>query len=215
MTHELDVSCVDRFRIDVARCLGLQFDETKSGYLAEVLRQRLAATRQTQDDYLDRLEQDTPRDEIRALAQELTVSETYFFRNGDQFRAFSDIALPERMRAQAARRGLACSAKSSKLPTLGRPAHWPRRVRLWSTSSNARTGSSRRSATRSHMICGHPSGPSTASARHSSRTVPINSARHRRTTFIGCAPPRSGWGTSSTTCSSCHARGAPGSTVTV
>ena len=107
MTHELDVSCVDRFRIDVARCLGLQFDETKSGYLAEVLGQRLAATRQTQDDYLDRLEQDTPRDEIRALAQELTVSETYFFRNGDQFRAFSDIALPERMRAQAARRGLA------------------------------------------------------------------------------------------------------------
>jgi chemotaxis protein methyltransferase CheR len=107
MTHELDISCVDRFRIDVARCLGLQFDETKSGYLAEVLRQRLEATRQTHDDYLDRLEQDTPRDEIRALAQELTVSETYFFRNGDQFRAFSDIALPERMRAQAARRGLA------------------------------------------------------------------------------------------------------------
>jgi chemotaxis protein methyltransferase CheR len=33
-----------------------------------------------------------------ALVQDLTVAETYFFRNMDQFRAFSDVALPDRWR---------------------------------------------------------------------------------------------------------------------
>jgi chemotaxis protein methyltransferase CheR len=106
MTAALDISSVDRFRSDIARCLGLQFDDTKSGFLAEVLRRRLETTRQAPDRYLDRLERDRPRDEVRALARELTVSETYFFRHIDQFSAFSEIALPERIRRQAARRRL-------------------------------------------------------------------------------------------------------------
>ena len=38
--------------------------------------------------------------ELQALAPELTVPETYFFRHIDQFHAFADVALPE---AQAAR----------------------------------------------------------------------------------------------------------------
>ncbi len=44
--------------------------------------------------------------EAGTLAQELTVGETYFFRNGDQFRAFEHI-LGERMQSRAASRRLA------------------------------------------------------------------------------------------------------------
>ena len=40
-------------------------------------------------------------DEAAALAPELTVGETYFFRNNDQFRALADVVLPERMAARA------------------------------------------------------------------------------------------------------------------
>jgi hypothetical protein len=40
-------------------------------------------------------------DESAALPQELTVPETYFFRNSDQFRAFTDVARPDRLREQA------------------------------------------------------------------------------------------------------------------
>ena len=43
---------------------------------------------------------------VGALAQTLTVGETYFFRNQEQFRALAEIAWPERKRAQAAARRL-------------------------------------------------------------------------------------------------------------
>jgi chemotaxis protein methyltransferase CheR len=107
MIAELDITSVERFRSAIARCLGLQFDDTKSGYLADVLRRRLEATRQSRGHYLARMETDRPGEEIRALAQELTVAETYFFRHLDQFHAFSDVALPGRVHAQTARRRLA------------------------------------------------------------------------------------------------------------
>jgi chemotaxis protein methyltransferase CheR len=40
------------------------------------------------------LERPAYSEEVRQLAQELTVTETYFFRHGDQLRAFRDVALP-------------------------------------------------------------------------------------------------------------------------
>ena len=52
------------------------------------------------ESYLERLIS-SPKgsDEFRALAEQLTVNETFFFRNADNFRAFAEIVLPERIRA--------------------------------------------------------------------------------------------------------------------
>jgi chemotaxis protein methyltransferase CheR len=95
------------FRDLVGRRLGLRFEDSRLGPLAETLQRRLAATRLTAEHYLRRLATVEPGDpEVRALAQDLTVGETYFFRNHDQFRALAEVALPERIRARSDRRRL-------------------------------------------------------------------------------------------------------------
>jgi chemotaxis protein methyltransferase CheR len=94
---------VERFRGIVARRLGLYVDDSKLGLLADVLRRRAETHRQMCDTYLGRLEFLEPMgDEQGALARELTVTETYFFRNPDQFRAFIQVAVPSCMKARAA-----------------------------------------------------------------------------------------------------------------
>jgi chemotaxis protein methyltransferase CheR len=88
---------LERFRSVVARCFGLHFDDNRLAVLAEVLERRVGASREASATYLARLESGGPsREELRALAQELTVGETYFFRNPDQFRAFAEVARPLR-----------------------------------------------------------------------------------------------------------------------
>lgn len=96
----------ERFRRIVARRLGLQFDDAKLAFLADVLRRRVEASRHTHEIYLARLETAAFAEELRALAEELTVAETYFFRNIDQFHAFAQVALLERMRVQTVSRCL-------------------------------------------------------------------------------------------------------------
>ncbi len=93
---------VDRFRGIVARRLGLQFDDAKLAFLGEVLQRRLDQRHRAPDAYLWSLDSESFAGEIAALAKELTVNETYFFRNGEQFRALAEIVVPERMRVQAA-----------------------------------------------------------------------------------------------------------------
>src|ERR1700692_1284968 len=39
-------------------------------------------------------------EEIRALAEQLTVNETYFFRYADHFRAFAEVVVPNRIQAR-------------------------------------------------------------------------------------------------------------------
>jgi chemotaxis protein methyltransferase CheR len=79
--------------------MGLQFDDGKLGLLGEVLQRRLDRLGTSSEAYLQRLERDPhSADEITALAPELTVGETYFFRNIEQFRALAEVVLPERMR---------------------------------------------------------------------------------------------------------------------
>jgi chemotaxis protein methyltransferase CheR len=95
---------VRRFRDAVARRMGLFFDDTKLGFLSGVLHRRLEAAASTPEAYLAAL--DDGAGETRVLAAELTVGETYFFRHLDQFRAFREVALPERLRARAATRRL-------------------------------------------------------------------------------------------------------------
>lgn len=84
---------VERFRSIIAEHLGLQFEDAKFDFLGEVLRRRLDATGRPCAVYLAT---DPSPGELGALAQELTVGETYFFRHNAQFRAFADHAIPDR-----------------------------------------------------------------------------------------------------------------------
>ena len=103
---------VGRFRGAIARQLGLHLDESKHAFLAEVLQRRAdahTASTKVYLDHIDRFDRGDPhraRDEVRALAQELTIGETYFFRHHEQFQAFADVALPARVAARAADRTL-------------------------------------------------------------------------------------------------------------
>lgn len=105
MNAALNSAEVDHFRSIVAGRLGLQFDDDKLEFLADVLRQRLGAASLTTAAYLGRLASNFP-EELRELASRLTVGETYFFRNSDQFRALAELALPERAIARGKTRVL-------------------------------------------------------------------------------------------------------------
>lgn len=96
---------VERFRGIVAARLGLNFDDGKLAFLADVLQRRGNATGQTASAYLGRLASPGQgAEELRALAVDLTVNETYFFRNPDQFRAVAHEVLPARLAARAGQR---------------------------------------------------------------------------------------------------------------
>ncbi len=104
---------VARFRALLADRLGLAFDEHKLATLARVLdscggdRQRILAD----------LAGSAPADSLLArLASELTVTETYFFRNGDQLRAFMEVALPQRQQARGQVAVLSAGCASGEEP---------------------------------------------------------------------------------------------------
>jgi chemotaxis protein methyltransferase CheR len=108
MTAVLDRSEIERFRSLVALRLGLQFDDGKLELLADVLRMRMESCACNRFPWYEQrlLAPATGREEIRALAEQLTVGETYFFRNRDHFRAFVEVAVPERIRARPQKRKL-------------------------------------------------------------------------------------------------------------
>jgi chemotaxis protein methyltransferase CheR len=107
MTDTLRALETDRFRDGVARRLGLHFEDSRSDFLAEVLQRRLDRTGLAAGAYLERLDSMAPfANEVSQLAREVTVGETYFFRNIDQFRAIAQVVLPERIAARAAKRTL-------------------------------------------------------------------------------------------------------------
>lgn len=103
MTRGLGDREVREFRDLVEERLGLRFEDARLGFLAEVLRRRLDFTCIGTASYLDRFGCDSIPGEIAALARELTVPETYFFRGTDQFRVFAEIVLPERLAAARGR----------------------------------------------------------------------------------------------------------------
>ena len=91
---------IERFRAALLSRLGWQFDDSKLGQLGEVLHRRLIKRQAEGGDYLASLERSPPPGECDALAEELTVTETYFFRNHEQFDALAAVVLPERLRRQ-------------------------------------------------------------------------------------------------------------------
>ena len=106
MTVVLTPADVQRFRTIVGRRLGLLFDDDKLEELADTLRRRVEAVGHDRAvAYLERLSAGSP-EEVRALAQRLTVGETYFFRYADHFRAFTETVLPDRARHREGRRQL-------------------------------------------------------------------------------------------------------------
>jgi chemotaxis protein methyltransferase CheR len=92
----------EAFRDAVRDVLGLQFDDSRLEEVGAALRRRLAATKSDAASYLRRLRGARGHSEARALAELLAISETHFLRNSEQFRAFAEVALPERMRARGA-----------------------------------------------------------------------------------------------------------------
>ena len=97
---------IARFRTTIATRLGLQFDDGRVGFLGEVLWRRVRATGKEVDVYLSHLDLAMGRDELGALAQELTVPETYFFRNVEQYRALADVVIPDCVAARGPERRL-------------------------------------------------------------------------------------------------------------
>lgn len=88
---------VERLRMLVVERLGLALDQGHAAFLGEVLARRLKARGLEEGRYLDRLGNDPSWEEVGCLAEELTVGETYFFRNREQFQALREVVLPERM----------------------------------------------------------------------------------------------------------------------
>ncbi|WP_242342426.1 CheR family methyltransferase [Anaeromyxobacter terrae] len=98
---------LERFRRAVGARLGLRFDDDKLEQLAQVAEERAEATKaRSIDAYVARLSGEGGGDEVRALAERLTVGETYFFRNSNDLEAFSGAVLPDRVRRRGADRRL-------------------------------------------------------------------------------------------------------------
>jgi len=99
--HGLDPDDLERVRTAVEQRLGLTFDDATRQDLVDAVHARLAATgARTARDYAARLGSDASGDELRALAERVTVGETCFFRTPDHFRALADLVLPARARAR-------------------------------------------------------------------------------------------------------------------
>lgn len=94
----------EMLRDALAQRLGLHFDDSKLDYLRDVLAHRLLATGLSEMDYILALAAEAGLDELGALARELTVPETYFFRHTAQFSVLRDTALPAAIRHAAGRR---------------------------------------------------------------------------------------------------------------
>jgi chemotaxis protein methyltransferase CheR len=100
MSGDAPRDAAERFRDALARSIGLHFDDSKLGMLSDLLERRTCARGIDADAYLRSLVDPRRRDEIRTLAQELTVGETFFFRNMAQLDAFVEVALPDRVQAR-------------------------------------------------------------------------------------------------------------------
>lgn len=108
MTWVVDRPAVEEFRRLVTQRLGLVHDDGRLDQLADVLRRRIEATGAGGSQaYLRRIAPEAgSENELACLAEELTVGETFFFRNTDQFRAFRERVLPERIEREALPRRL-------------------------------------------------------------------------------------------------------------
>jgi chemotaxis protein methyltransferase CheR len=105
---------LDLFGAFVARTLGLHFDESRATQLEEsLLRRAEDAGFADAGAYLAALPGLDVAKESRAIAETLTVGETYFFRNSEQFRALAEVAVPQRVAAGASTLRILCAGCAS------------------------------------------------------------------------------------------------------
>lgn len=97
---------IEQFRALIVSRLGLNMEDTRFSELRDLLLRRTDSTRLPCATYLERLKAHALAQEDGALAQALTVPETYFFRNIAQFEALAEHVLPDRIKANAQRRTL-------------------------------------------------------------------------------------------------------------
>jgi chemotaxis protein methyltransferase CheR len=134
----VDVADVARFRSLLADRLGWAFVDGDQEHLARVLRQRTEHLGVGAETYLQELGAGSATAELTELAEQLTITETYFFRHGEQFRALTEEALPARIRDRAGLRQLrmlsvGCSS-GEEAYTLGIVAHEVRPDPSWTVS---------------------------------------------------------------------------------
>ncbi|MFC7531057.1 CheR family methyltransferase [Actinoplanes sp. GCM10030250] len=95
-----------RFRESLQRRLGWTFAEGDGVQTTAVLTERAQAHGLSVRGYLDRLDGRRWTAETAALAEALSITETYFFRHAEQFRVLRDRVLPERVTARGGQRVL-------------------------------------------------------------------------------------------------------------
>jgi len=102
------VAEIEYFRGLVAEHLGLHFEDSKLDFLADVLRKRMEDTGcHLFSEYRKRISSFAEeRNETCALAEQLTVGETYFFRYAEHFQAFAEVVIPNRIQARGSDRRL-------------------------------------------------------------------------------------------------------------
>jgi len=106
MSRPLRGGEVERLRLAIARRLGLQFDDAKVEQIEDAAAMRLSRLGSLPAEaWLERVE-GGDREELSFLAERLTVGETYFFRNGNDLRAFVDVVVPSRLAERARERRL-------------------------------------------------------------------------------------------------------------
>jgi len=86
---------IDRFAAVLTERMGMQFSEARYDDLGRALQRRAQAQGLAYPAYLDRLGGALGRSELAQLARELTIGETYFLRNMEQFQALFDSVVPE------------------------------------------------------------------------------------------------------------------------
>ncbi|MNK57183.1 putative biofilm formation methyltransferase WspC [compost metagenome] len=96
---------LDLFRQLVAGHLGMTLADVPKDTLASLVAEQAHAHGETPDAYLERLKR-ADGEAWKAMAERLTIGETYFYRHPEQFRAFAQVVLPELIAARQAERSL-------------------------------------------------------------------------------------------------------------
>jgi chemotaxis protein methyltransferase CheR len=105
------------FRSWIAERGGLWFEDARLERLREVVIGRATALRLPCDEYVARLgAHPQPEVELKALAADLTVAETHFFRHEEQLRAFAAIASGRRAAGGAPLRVLSAGCSTGEEP---------------------------------------------------------------------------------------------------
>jgi len=96
VSMNVDRAEIERARTLIAEGLGLWVDDERLNDLAAFLEERALELRSSGvTEYLQQLAHGRNGDELRAVAERMTVGETYFFRDWDQFRALTGVVLPD------------------------------------------------------------------------------------------------------------------------